>query len=60
MVDRLDSMYVDLLFPVSCLDSMYVDLLVMYIDLSMYAIIYVLEFYFEVLLNILEYVKYYI
>jgi hypothetical protein len=28
--------------PISCLDSMYVDLLVMYIDLSMYAIIYVL------------------
>jgi hypothetical protein len=28
--------------PVSCLDSMYVDLLVMYIYLSMYAIIYVL------------------
>jgi hypothetical protein len=68
MVDRLDSMYVNLLFPVSCFDSMYVDLLVMcfdsmyvnllvmYIDLSMYAIIYVLEFYFKVLLNMLEYV----
>jgi hypothetical protein len=28
--------------PVSSLDSMYVDLFVMYIDLSIYAIIYVL------------------
>jgi hypothetical protein len=43
MVDRLHfSLKSIMCAPVSYLDNMYVDLLVMYIDLSMYAIIYVL------------------
>jgi hypothetical protein len=43
MVDRLHFPLKSIMCaPVSCLDSMYVNLLVMYIELSMYAIIYVL------------------